>query len=82
LGIDAPEKGQAFGERSKQNLTGLLHGKRVEGRCPKRDRYGRRRPCAVRAPTLSRPPPGVLMLFSGAKTKMSIFIRQLLHPVL
>lgn len=42
-GIDAPEKGQAFGERSKQNLAGLLHGKRVEERCPKRDRYGRRR---------------------------------------
>jgi len=45
-GIDAPEKGQAFGERSKQNLAGLLHGKRVEGRCPKRDRL--RPPAAMR----------------------------------
>jgi endonuclease YncB( thermonuclease family) len=40
-GIDAPEKGQAFGEAAKQSLARLVHGRRVEARCPKRDRYGR-----------------------------------------
>jgi len=40
-GIDAPEKGQDFADRSKQNLSGLVFGKAVllEGR--KVDRYGR-----------------------------------------
>jgi endonuclease YncB( thermonuclease family) len=45
-GIDAPEKGQAFGERSKQSLSALVFQKRVEARCHKRDRYGRE-VCAV-----------------------------------
>jgi endonuclease YncB( thermonuclease family) len=45
-GIDAPEKGQAFGERSKQNLSALALQKRVEARCHKKDRYGRN-VCAV-----------------------------------
>ncbi len=40
-GIDAPEKGQAFGERSTQNLSALVFQKRVEARCHKKDRYGR-----------------------------------------
>lgn len=40
-GIDAPEKGQAFGEAAKQSLAKLVHGRQVEARCPKRDRYGR-----------------------------------------
>src|SRR5262249_7791109 len=40
-GIDAPEKGQAFGERSKQNLSALVFQKQVEARCHKKDRYGR-----------------------------------------
>ena len=40
-GIDAPEKGQDFADRSKQNLSDLVFGKTVllEGR--KVDRYGR-----------------------------------------
>ena len=40
-GIDAPEKRQAFGQRSKQSLARLVHGRpvRIEGR--KTDRYGR-----------------------------------------
>ncbi|HKA01991.1 MAG TPA: thermonuclease family protein [Candidatus Solibacter sp.] len=45
-GIDAPEKGQAFGEQSKQNLSALVFQKRVESRCHKKDRYGRE-VCAV-----------------------------------
>src|SRR5262250_403486 len=45
-GIDAPEKGQAFGERSKQNLSALVFEKQVEARCHKKDRYGRE-VCAV-----------------------------------
>jgi endonuclease YncB( thermonuclease family) len=40
-GIDAPEKSQAFGEAAKQSLARLVHGQRVDVRCPKRDRYGR-----------------------------------------
>ena len=41
VGIDAPEKKQAFGERAKQALSGLVFGKdvRVEFHGP--DRYGR-----------------------------------------
>lgn len=40
-GIDAPEKAQAFGERSKQHLALLVHAKEVEVQWNKRDRYGR-----------------------------------------
>ena len=40
-GIDAPEKVQPFGERSKQNLVRLVAGKPVEIRWHKKDRYGR-----------------------------------------
>ena len=40
-GIDAPEKAQAFGERSKQNLSQLVFDKDVRADCYKRDRYGR-----------------------------------------
>ena len=40
-GIDAPEKAQAFGEPSKQNLSRLVFGKEIAVRWTKRDRYGR-----------------------------------------
>ena len=40
-GIDAPERAQPFGERSRQNLARLVAGKAVEVRWHKRDRYGR-----------------------------------------
>jgi endonuclease YncB( thermonuclease family) len=40
-GIDAPEKGQAFGERSRESLSHLAFGLEVTGQCHKRDRYGR-----------------------------------------
>ena len=40
-GIDAPERAQPFGERSKQSLARLVAGKPVEVRWHKRDRYGR-----------------------------------------
>ena len=45
-GIDAPEKGQPYGERSKQSLSELVFQKRVEVRCHKKDRYNRE-VCAV-----------------------------------
>ena len=47
-GIDAPEKGQAFGERSKQNLSALVFQRRVEARCHKRriDTVARYAPCS------------------------------------
>ena len=40
-GIDAPEKAQPFGEKSKQNLSRLVFGKDVRVEWEKRDRYER-----------------------------------------
>lgn len=40
-GIDAPEKAQAFGQRSKQSLSDLVYGRAVAVESSKRDRYGR-----------------------------------------
>jgi len=40
-GIDAPERKQAFGTKSKQNLSSLIAGKSIEVEYYKRDRYGR-----------------------------------------
>lgn len=41
-GIDAPEKAQPFGNRSKQNLERMAKGKDALADCPKTDRYGRK----------------------------------------
>lgn len=41
-GIDAPEKAQPFGNRSKQNLERMAKGKEALADCPKADRYGRK----------------------------------------
>ncbi len=54
-GIDAPEKGQAFGARATQELADLVAGQQVEVDWKKLDRYGRivgkvrysPRPCLV-----------------------------------
>jgi endonuclease YncB( thermonuclease family) len=40
-GIDAPEAGQAFGDRSRQNLEQMTFGIQVKVEWVKRDRYGR-----------------------------------------
>jgi endonuclease YncB( thermonuclease family) len=40
-GIDAPEGGQPFGDRSKQNLSRLIQGRSVHIEWSKADRYGR-----------------------------------------
>lgn len=40
-GIDAPEKGQPFGQRSKGSLSDLVFGREVEVHWTKRDRYQR-----------------------------------------
>jgi endonuclease YncB( thermonuclease family) len=40
-GIDAPEKKQAFGQRSKASMSDLVFGKDVVVMTSKRDRYGR-----------------------------------------
>ncbi len=40
-GIDAPEKKQAFGNRSKESLSDLAFDKTVNVETEKRDRYGR-----------------------------------------
>jgi micrococcal nuclease len=41
FGIDAPETGQAFGSNSKEALSDLVFGKRVEFAGEQKDRYGR-----------------------------------------
>lgn len=41
MGIDAPERKQTFGTKSKQNLSNLIAGKFIEVEYNKRDRYGR-----------------------------------------
>jgi len=41
VGIDAPERSQPFGERSKQNLSKLAFHKNAIADCPKKDRYKR-----------------------------------------
>lgn len=40
-GIDAPEKKQSFGQKSKQNLSNLIFDKEVTVESHKTDRYGR-----------------------------------------
>jgi endonuclease YncB( thermonuclease family) len=45
-GIDAPERKQPFGTRSRQNLARYVAGKDVRLDCPKVDRY-RRKVCKV-----------------------------------
>ncbi len=40
-GIDAPERGQAFGEASKRHLSDLSFGRIAAADCPKVDRFGR-----------------------------------------
>lgn len=40
-GIDAPEKSQAFGTKSKQYLSDLIFGKEVRVKTYRNDRYGR-----------------------------------------
>ena len=40
-GINAPEKTQPFGQRSKASMSTLVHGKDVEVVTGKHDRYGR-----------------------------------------
>lgn len=40
-GIDAPKRKQAFGNRSKESLSGLAFDKTVNVEISKRDRYGR-----------------------------------------
>jgi len=41
MGIDAPEKKQAFGSKSKQSLSALLFNKQVTVEYSKKDKYGR-----------------------------------------
>lgn len=41
MGIDAPEKGQAFGQKAKESLSALVFDRNVSVTWFKRDRYGR-----------------------------------------
>ena len=40
-GIDAPERTQPHGQRARQSLAALAHGRTARADCPKVDRYGR-----------------------------------------
>ena len=40
-GIDAPEKAQAYGQKSKQSLHQLIHSQQVTVDFDKKDKYGR-----------------------------------------
>jgi endonuclease YncB( thermonuclease family) len=40
-GIDAPERTQPYGQRARQSLAALAHGRAATADCPKVDRYGR-----------------------------------------
>ena len=40
-GIDAPEKAQAYGQKSKESLSDMVFGKTVDVEWSKQDRYGR-----------------------------------------
>ncbi|MBO6252486.1 MAG: thermonuclease family protein, partial [Bacteroidaceae bacterium] len=40
-GIDAPEKGQAYGNRAKEYLSGMIWGEVITVQVKKKDRYGR-----------------------------------------
>lgn len=50
--IDAPEKGQAFGQASRRALSDLVARKHVVASCPSTDRYGRH-VCTVTADGLN-----------------------------
>lgn len=41
-GIDAPEKAQPFGNRSRHNLASMVHGQEAIADCPTTDRYSRK----------------------------------------
>jgi endonuclease YncB( thermonuclease family) len=40
-GIDAPERTQPYGQRARQSLVDLAHGRNARAECSKSDRYGR-----------------------------------------
>jgi endonuclease YncB( thermonuclease family) len=40
-GIDAPERSQPYGQRARQSLASLAHGRTAQAHCGKVDRYGR-----------------------------------------
>lgn len=39
--IDAPERRQPYGQRARESLADLAHGRTARAECPKVDRYGR-----------------------------------------
>ena len=39
--IDAPERSQPYGQRARQSLADLAHGRGARAECAKTDRYGR-----------------------------------------
>lgn len=74
--IDAPEKDQPFGQKSRQSLAELIFGRTVTAECPSADRYGRL-VCTVRdgerdinAEQLRR---GMAWVFRRYATRMEYF---------
>jgi endonuclease YncB( thermonuclease family) len=72
-GIDAPESGQAFGDRAKQSLSDLVLDKKVTVTGSKTDRYGR----LVGKVTLNGPDIALLQIDRG----MAWFFRKYAHEL-
>ena len=77
-GIDAPEKGQAFGERSRQSLAQMAHEKDARIECHKTDRFGRE-VCKVWVQPLDRPRCGKTLDVGLAQ--ISVGLRLVVQPL-
>jgi len=73
MSIDAPEKGQPYGEASRQNLIELVSGKPVTIEYEKRDRYKR-----VVGKVLVDPPGDVFCLAIGCVKKVDVGLEQVM----
>jgi len=73
VGIDAPEKGQPYGEASTQNLIELVSGKTVTIEYEKRDRYKR-----IVGKVLVDPPGEVFCLAIGCVKKIDAGLEQVM----
>jgi hypothetical protein len=71
-GIDAPERSQPYGQRARQSLADMAHGRGARAECARTDRYGRA-VCRVTVDGLdvglaTAPRPGVALRQVRART--------------
>lgn len=71
-GIDAPEKGQPYGQVARENLARLLRDQDVEVRTSKRDRYGR----SVGVVTVNGRDAGLAQIESGLAWHYTAYARE------